>query len=475
MGQKGLSLCWIRRDLRVHDHRALFEACASGLRTAVVFVFDKVILDALADKTDRRLTFILESLREVDSRLREQGSRLLILYGDPLEEIPRLAALLNARVIYTNHDDDPYAVERDREVSQRLDAVGSNLKTFKDCVVFEKDEVMNQSGAEFKVYTPYSKAWKAKLTQADYQSYDPDLSRLAPVADLPDDLAPFLEYTDIGFTRNDLWLEPGATGGQERLEWFLEKMPNYSETRDIPSIEGTSGLSVHLRHGTVSIRECVRAARSQNGKGAEKWLNELIWREFYHMILARFPHVVNQPFQHQYAQLEWPGTDEHFEIWKAGKTGFPIVDAAMRCLAATGWMHNRLRMIAASFLTKDLMVDWRKGEAWFAETLLDFELASNNGGWQWSASMGVDAQPYFRIFNPKLQSLKFDPEGKFIREWCPELAGFSDSEIHVPSEAPMMVQISAGCVVGEDYPLPLVDHHVQKDLAINLLRVEKKD
>lgn len=473
MGQEGLSLCWIRRDLRVHDHRALFEACASGAKVAVVFVFDKVILDALSNKKDRRLTFILESLREVDSGLRSHGSRLIVLYGDPLVEIPRLAGLLNAGVVYTNHDDDPYAIDRDLKVGKVLSDDGRRFLTFKDCVVFEKDEILNQSGTEFKVYTPYRKAWKAKLTQADYQSFNPDLSSLLPVSDCPDDLGRFKEYEDIGFEKNDLWLKPGASGGQDRLAWFLDKMPDYSETRDIPSIEGTSGLSVHLRHGTVSIRECVRAALSQEGKGAEKWLNELIWREFYHMILARFPRVVDRPFQAQYSQLEWPGTDDQYELWKAGKTGYPIVDAAMRCLAATGWMHNRLRMIAASFLTKDLMVDWRKGEAWFAETLLDFELASNNGGWQWSASMGVDAQPYFRIFNPKLQSLKFDPEGKFIREWCPELTGFSDSEIHVPGENPLMVQMAAGCVVGEDYPRPIVDHHVQKDLAINLLRVEK--
>ncbi len=473
MGKQDLSLCWIRRDLRLHDHRALFEACAFGSRVAVVFVFDKVILDALPDKKDRRVAFIIESLKEVDSALRDKGSRLLVLYGDPLEVIPQLASKLKAGRVLANHDHDPYAIERDRKVAALLAEEGRSLSTFKDCVVFEKDEILNQSGTEFKVYTPYSRAWKARLSDADFQSYDPDLSQLASSDSFPKDFCPFLDSSEVGFEETDLWLKPGFSGGQERLAWFLERMPRYNEARDIPSVEGTSGISVHLRHGTLSIRECVRAAFSQSGLGSEKWLNELIWREFYHMILAQFPYIVSEPFQRHYSQLNWPGIDEHFDLWKAGQTGFPIVDAAMRCLAAMGWMHNRLRMITASFLTKDLLVDWRKGEAWFAETLLDFELASNNGGWQWSASMGVDAQPYFRVFNPKLQSQKFDPEGRFIRQWCPELSGFSDADIHAPNEAPLMVQIAAGCVIGEDYPQPIVDHQVQKGLAINLLRVEK--
>lgn len=461
-----LVLCWIRRDLRLHDHRALFEATHSGARVAVVFVYDRVILDDLSDPADKRLTFIQESLRELDEDLRHKGSRLITLHGDPHDDIPGLAAQLGAEAVYASHDDDPYALNRDREVSRRLASQGRELKAFKDCVVFERGEVLNQSGLPFRVFTPYSKAWKSQVTPLDYREHKPDLEALIPADRLPPSLSGLRSYDDIGFIKAELWLEAGSRAGQDRLAQFLNRIHAYKEKRDFPALGSTSGLSVHLRHGTISIRECVRAALSSDSDGAEKWLDELIWREFYHMILALFPHVVDEPFQPQYRSLEWPGSQEHFEAWKAGMTGYPIVDAAMRCLSETGWMHNRLRMICASFLTKDLLVDWRKGEAWFAEKLLDFELASNNGGWQWSASMGVDAQPWFRIFNPRLQSLKFDPQGSFIRQWVPELDGLSDEEIHAPWE-------EGGMFGPEGYPRPIVEHHRQKDLALALLRVEK--
>lgn len=463
------AICWIRRDLRLADHRALAEATARASEVLVVFVYDRVILDALEDKDDKRLFFIHQSLNEVDEGLMSRGSRLTALDGDPVDLIPRLAAEWGAEAVFAGHDDDPYALVRDREVGKRLAADGRSFETYKDCLIRERREVLNGQGEPFKVYTPYMKAWRQMLRSEDLASHDPDFSRLCRA--LPPQAKGNLPLEELGFSPSSLWLEPGESGGQGRLDAFLSRMDEYHEMRDIPSLPGTSGLSVHLRHGTISVRECFRQGLARPGKGAEKWVNELIWREFYHMILSCFPHVVEGSFQRQYEGLEWPGTQEHFEAWRQGQTGFPIVDAAMRCLDQTGWMHNRLRMITASFLTKDLLVDWRQGEAWFARKLLDFELASNNGGWQWSASTGVDAQPYFRVFNPWLQSVKFDPRGEFIREWCPELAGLDSKDIHQPSEAGSISLELAGVRLGETYPRPIVVHSVQKEKAIALFRL----
>jgi deoxyribodipyrimidine photo-lyase len=275
---------------------------------------------------------------------------------------------------------------------------------------------------------------------------------------------------ELGFTPSELWLEPGATAARQRLVEFGETMADYSEGRNFPARPGgTSGLSVHLRHGTISIRECVRFGLAHPGKGADKWVNELGWRDFYHMIMARFPHAMNGAFKPEFDEVPWQDHPEHFEAWCQGRTGYPIVDAAMRCLNATGWMHNRSRMIVASFLTKDLLIHWQRGEAYFARKLLDFELASNNGGWQWASSTGVDAQPHFRIFNPYLQSVKFDPDGVFLREWLPELAALPTKHLHVPSEVPVMELLAQGVVLGETYPYPIVDHAIQRNLAIEML------
>ncbi len=458
-------LVWLRRDLRLHDHTALAEATRHASRVAVAFVYDTVILDELSDRSDRRVFFIHQSLEEVADRLREAGSDLIALPGDPLTEIPALARRLGVDAVYCSHDDDPYALKRDRQVARELGEI--QFESFKDHVIFERQEVMNQSGEPYRVYTPYMKAWRSQFDPKMAAPREPDLGRLWPAAELKS--TGNLSLGDIGFEENSLWVPPGSAGGHERLSGFVKQMEEYGERRDYPGIDGTSGLSVHLRHGTVSIRECVRAALNHPSKGAEKWFNELIWREFYHMILANFPHVVESSFREEYSSLKWPGKEEHFAAWCEGRTGYPIVDAAMRCINATGWMHNRLRTVCASFLTKDLLVDWRQGEAYFAEKLLDFELASNNGGWQWAASVGVDAQPYFRIFNPILQSRKFDPGGDFIREWVPELKDYSSKTIHFPAEASPMEQISAGCEISTDYPEPVVDHKVQKELAVRLL------
>ncbi len=469
------ALVWLRRDLRLRDHRALFEATHHADKVLVVFVYDTVILDELKDNKDKRLTFIHMSLEEVHKKLGEHGSGLLTLHGDPAQLIPMLADELNVDGVFCSHDDDPYALRRDYEVAQKLGGQGVEFHSYKDHVIFERQEVLNQSGLPFRVYTPYSKAWKTLFDESRHaRDFKPDFSQLTPAEALPKKHVGNLCLQKVGFEPSELWLEAGEDAAAEQLAEFLERVNDYSEDRNFPAIPGTSGLSVHLRFGTISIRECVREAISRKSEGSRKWLNELIWRDFYHMILANFPQVgAGHAFQDQYDNIHWPGDKVHFQAWKEGQTGFPIVDAAMRCLNATGWMHNRLRMICASFLVKDLLTDWRKGEAYFAEKLLDFELASNNGGWQWSASTGVDAQPYFRVFNPVLQSRKFDPKGEFSREWCPELKEFDDKAIHSPSEASPMEQIAAGCEIGSDYPAPIVEHARQKEIAIRLFESAK--
>ncbi len=461
------ALCWIRRDLRLHDHTALALACELAQEVVVVFVYDTVILDALPNRADRRLTFIHRSLEEVDAELSRHGSRLVTVIGDPVEEIPRLAVTLGADLVVASHDDEPYALTRDAEVARRLRTQGCELRTVKDHVVLERAEVLNNSGEPFRVFTPYSRKWWEVATPSDFAERNPDLSRLAPATNLAAITLGNKTMAEVGFHDTALWLEPGAKAGQERLNHFLTKIARYGEDRDIPGIEGTSGLSVHLRFGTVSIRECFRTAMTSETAGSRKWQTELIWREFYQMILAQFPHVgQGKAFKADTDTIQWPGSDEHFRAWCEGRTGYPIVDAAMRCFNATGWMHNRLRMVVAMFLTKDLLVDWRRGEAYFADLLLDFDLASNNGGWQWSASTGVDAQPYFRIFNPILQSRKFDSEGKFIREWCPELRDLDNKQIHWPFSDDGARTLETP----SDYPNPIVLHFEQREKAMALFQ-----
>jgi len=361
--------------------------------------------------------------------------------------------------VYANHDDEPYAAPRDQAVSRALNEQGQRLLTFKDHVIFERQEVTTQSGGDFRVYTPYMRAWRARLRPADVAERSVDDKSFW--LNLPESAPALAPLSGYGFQSSELWLKPGASGGRERLAAFTQDLPHYGQRRDFPAISGTSGLSVHLRFGTISIREAVRHAQRHDSAGSTKWLNELIWRDFYQMIMSRFPQAMTTSFKPEYRDLVWPGPTEHFEAWKEGQTGYPIVDAAMRELKQTGWMHNRLRMIAASFLTKDLLVSWQDGEAHFARYLLDFDLASNNGGWQWAASTGVDAQPYFRIFNPITQSQKFDPEGTYIRRWVPEIAHLDSKDIHAPWQL--------GLMAPADYPAPIVDHATQRALALELL------
>jgi deoxyribodipyrimidine photo-lyase len=464
------SLCWLRRDLRLKDHVALYEACRLSQEVVVVFVFDTTILNKLKNKKDRRVTFIHQSLQEVGKKTHEKGSSLVVLHGNPIQEIPELAHRIKAQAVFTNRDYEPAAKKRDKAVLAACRSKGIEYHDFKDQVIFEGEELSTQSGTPFKVYTPYKKAWLKELNPVHHHNHSPKLNRLLPAKHLKNYQRDWT-LKKLGFESAELWLPSGETGAAKQLKQFLPHLTNYDQNRDYPSLpHGTSGLSVHLRFGTLSIRSLVRLALDIPGSGAQTWLSELIWRDFYQMILDRFPYVVKGCFKKEYDRIQWPGHNTHFNAWCDGQTGFPLIDAAMRSFEQTGWMHNRLRMVVASFLTKDLLVDWRKGEQWFADNLLDFDLSANNGGWQWCASTGCDAQPYFRIFNPVTQSKKFDPEGRFIREQLPELSGFSNKRIHWPHEASNEEQEQAGCILGKDYTKPVVVHSQQRIRAIDLFK-----
>ena len=470
-----VSLFWFRRDLRLNDNTALAEACARSEHVIPVFVLDTVILEKLENLADRCVNFIHASLFELKRELQERGSDLVVLRGEPDRVIPDVAGRMHAAAVFVNRDYEPSAKRRDETVQRSLVGLSCAFHSLKDQVLFEGLELVTGAGMPYRIFTPYANTWRHRFEDLLAAGASPALERHADLARLATaraigEIPPFPSLGDLGFIRASLWLEPGELAAQQRLREFLPRLARYAEDRDRPALHGTSGLSVHLRYGTISIRELVRRAVADDSPGARVWLNELGWREFYHMILDRFPHVAEGPFRREYDHLIWPGREEHFHAWCEGRTGYPLVDAAMRHFNATGWMHNRLRMIVAMFLTKDLLIDWQWGEAYFARHLLDFDLASNNGGWQWSASTGVDAAPYFRVFNPVLQSRRFDPDGLFIRENLPELRGFPDKLIHWPHDADIFTQREAQCVLGEDYPHPIVDHAVQKEKAIAMFR-----
>jgi deoxyribodipyrimidine photo-lyase len=452
------ALVWFRRDLRRDDHAALFHALKHARRVYGVFCFDTEILDALPNPADRRVEFIWHSVVELNARLAEAGGGLIVLHGRAREEIPRLAEELGVHAVYANHDYEPAAIDRDEHVRTRLAQEGRELRTFKDQVVFERDEVMTATGTAFSVFTPYRNAWLRKVTPFFLKSYPVD-AYLSSLARPPSHRMPRLE--DLGFRRTnllDLPIPTGSSGARKLLADFLERIDGYQEARDYPAVKGPSYLSVHLRFGTISIRELARLAHERGGAGAGTWLSELVWRDFYFQILAHHPHVVGHAFRREYDAMQFENDPEKFDAWREGRTGYPLVDAAMRQINQTGYMHNRLRMIVASFLVKDLHCDWRLGEKYFADHLNDYDLAANNGGWQWAASTGCDAQPYFRIFNPVTQSQRFDAAGKFIRRYVPELERVPDKAIHAPWTMGALEQQAAGCVIGRDYPAPVVDH-----------------
>ena len=420
------TLFWLRRDLRLEDNAAFYHALKENNGVLPVFIFDTIILEKLEDKADRRVEFIHQSLALLKAELEKSGSSLLVLHGDPV----KIFDALNPKSVYTNHDYEPYAIQRDEGVRKLLEEKNIVFKTYKDQVIFEKDEVVKEDGKPYTIFTPYSRRWKATLTQYFVKNYPSGkyLNRLKKVSPLH---LPSLE--DIGFMETQSNFPPRSI--RQSI------ISRYDQQRNYPALEGTTRLSVHLRFGTVSIRKLVQIALKKN----EQWLNELIWRDFYHMILWHFPQVESKAFKPAYDRIEWRNNPDEFRAWCEGRTGYPIVDAGMRELNTTGFMHNRVRMIVASFLIKHLLIDWRWGEAYFAEKLLDFDLAANNGGWQWAAGSGCDAAPYFRVFNPYIQTEKFDTDRKYIKKWVPEF----DSK---------------------DYPDPIVKHEMARTRVLKVFK-----
>jgi deoxyribodipyrimidine photo-lyase len=467
------ALVWFRRDLRCEDHAALHQALRAAAAVHCVFVFDTEILDALEARADRRVEFIWESVVELRAALEALGGGLTVLHGRARDEVPRLARRLGVQAVYVNRDYEPQAIARDADVERALAREGIVLHAFKDQAIFEREEVTTREGRPFSVFTPYRNAWLARL-QAHPLPRFPVAPHARNLARAAGSSLPSLEA--MGFERTNLRqlaLPTGMRGAQTLFDDFRGRMAHYRERRDYPAVRGPSYLSVHLRFGTVSVRELARAAQADASEGAGTWLSELIWRDFYFMILYHHPHVVHHAFRPEYDGIEYPGGEAAFRAWCEGRTGYPLVDAAMRQLNDSGYMHNRLRMVAASFLVKDLHVDWRRGERYFAARLNDYDLAANNGGWQWAASTGCDAQPYFRIFNPVTQSERFDPHGRFIRLYLPELAPVPAAHIHAPWRMSALEQQTAGVVVGRDYPAPIVDHAQARAVTLQLFGARK--
>lgn len=466
-------LMWFRRDLRAHDNAALCQALASCGQVYCAFVFDCAILDALP-RYDRRVEFIRESLAELDAALRRLSGKahggLIVRHAVAADDIPRLAQELGVQAVFANHDDEPPSLARDAAVRTSLAAAGMAFHTSKDHVVFERREILSAGGTPYTVFTPYKKAWLARVDHALQPFVPEDPGRLA--ARPPSLRGQVPALAELGFeptNLRDLGLPAGISGAARLLDDFLPRLDRYDRTRDYPAVKGPSYLGVHLRFGTVSIRELVARALASaraGSTGASTWLGELIWRDFFAQVLANFPHVADESgrgrnFRPAYDAIEWeegPEAEAAFTAWCEGRTGYPLVDAAMAQINQTGYMHNRLRMVVASFLAKDLGIDWRRGERYFAEKLNDYDLASNNGGWQWAASTGCDAQPYFRIFNPVSQSAKFDPDGRFILRYLPVLAGLPPKALHAPWTATPAELSAAGVTLGREYPEPIVRH-----------------
>ncbi|MFT3679780.1 MAG: deoxyribodipyrimidine photo-lyase [Ferruginibacter sp.] len=405
-----VNIFWFRRDLRLKDNAGLYHALKSSNPVIPVFIFDRNILDELEDKADRRVEFIHAALEEIQEVLVKINSSLLVFNSTPEKIFEELVSKYTIEKVFTNHDYEPYALQRDKLIAGFLQKNKITFQTYKDQVIFEKDEVLKDDGKPYTVFTPYSRKWKAALTDFYLKAY-PTAKYFSNFYNQAPKKIPSLK--SLGFTA----VEKNFPSKSLKSE-LLKK---YGKQRDFPAISGTSKLGVHLRFGTISIRQLATYA----GSWSEVFLNELIWRDFYHAILWHFPQVgKGKAFKPDYEKIEWRRDNGEFDKWCNGQTGYPIVDAGMRELNETGFMHNRVRMIVASFLAKHLLLDWRLGEAYFASKLLDFDLAANNGGWQWAAGSGCDAAPYFRIFNPALQTKRFDPEMKYIKKWVPEYQEF---------------------------------------------------
>jgi len=429
MDKHEIAVFWFRRDLRLDDNHGLYQTLNSGKPVLPIFIFDTNILNNL-EQQDSRVTFILHEVQKLQQLLEEQGSTLWIYHGTPEEAFKRLMAEYAVVEVFTNQDYEPYARERDKTIYELLEAEGIRLRAFKDQVIFHKNEVVKADGTPYTVFTPYSKKWLSKLTEKDYQPFPSEkmLGNLFQTKPLK-----HYHHPDLGFKHGPYGVPP--------LEIDPSLLKAYADNRDFPAVNGTSRLGVHLRFGTLSIRKLTALAM----KHSSTFLNELIWRNFYMDILWHFPHAAKSAFKPAYDFIQWQNSEKDFARWCEGTTGYPLVDAGMRELNATGYMHNRVRMVTASFLCKHLLIDWHWGEAYFAEKLLDFELASNNGGWQWAAGSGCDAAPYFRVFNPELQQQKFDPEFAYIKKWVPEYGTSA-------------------------YPKPIVEHKMARERAIRIYK-----
>lgn len=426
-----ITIFWHRRDLRLEDNAGLYHALKSGLPVLPIFIFDQQILVRLEDKADKRVDFIHRQIVLLKQQLQTHGSDLRVYYGNPIDVWKNIIQEYSVSKVFTNHDYEPYALQRDEAIQALLAEKQIPFHTFKDQCIFEKSEVVKDDGSPYTVFTPYSKKWKAKLTDFHLKAYPTEkyFQHFYKVV-VPSDT---ISLTEMGFKQTD-----AVFPSKEVAQGIIK---HYTEQRNFPAIAGTSRLGVHFRFGTISIREKARKAKDLN----ETFLNELIWRDFYMMILAHFPHVAQGSFRREYDRIQWRNNETEFRAWCEGKTGYPIVDAGMRELNTTGFMHNRVRMIVASFLTKHLLIDWRWGEAYFAKKLLDFDLSANNGGWQWAAGCGTDAAPYFRVFNPALQTEKFDKQLVYIKKWVPEL--------YTPN-----------------YPKPIVEHDIARKRCLEVYK-----
>jgi deoxyribodipyrimidine photo-lyase len=426
-----VSVFWFRRDLRIEDNAGLYHALKSGNSVLPLFIFDKDILDKLEDKDDARVTFIYKAIEGINAECKKHKSSLLVVYDHPKQAWETLIKQYNIAAVYTNHDYEPYAKLRDDGIKDLLAKYDIAFKTYKDQVIFEKDEVTKDDGKPYTVYTPYKNKWYQKLKPFYLKAY-PTEKYIKNLLKFKAPKLPALK--EMGFVESKI---------DYPEKEYKEVIADYAENRDFPAVTGTSHIGVHLRFGTVSIRRCARDAY----KSPEKtWLNELIWREFYMMILYHFPQTVDHAFRPEYDRIEWINDEDEFEAWCKGETGFPMVDAGMRELNTTGYMHNRVRMVVASFLSKHLLIDWRWGERYFASKLLDYEMASNVGGWQWAAGSGTDAAPYFRIFNPDAQLKRFDPKLEYVKKWVPEYADFSK------------------------YPKPIIDHAFARERCLKAFK-----
>ncbi len=398
-----INIFWFRRDIRLEDNCGLYQALNGDFKVLPIFIFDKEILGKLENKSDKRVDYFHQALKEIHQELKKHTSGIKVFHEKPLAAFKKLIKEFEIDTVFCNSDYEPDAIKRDQEVEAYLKKNNIGFKSFKDQLIFEKDEVLKKDGTPYTVYTPYSKQWKELLKKSSIENYKADFSNF-----LPYQASEFPELEDIGFKKTEIEFKHPTLN--------RSIIDNYGQYRDFPGMDHTTHLGVALRFGTISVRKCVQYAVEHN----ETWLNELIWREFFMQILYHFPKVVHHSFKEKYENIEWRNNEKEFDLWCKGKTGYPIVDAGMRQLNETGFMHNRVRMVVASFLTKHLLIDWRWGEAYFAEKLLDYELSSNNGNWQWAAGCGCDAAPYFRVFNPSEQAKKFDADQKYIKKWLTE-------------------------------------------------------